>query len=166
MPGDKVQVRSGVVFINGKPLDRQAMGGGETDMGYGSVPVDRFQETNPEGRKYVTNSVPQDQAADNTGVYVVPPHCFFMMGDNRDNSLDSRFDPGMEGQPVGPANCGWDPSVDSYVPAEQGVGFVPEENLEGRAQLILLSWKKGASLFKPWTWVLDARPSRFFKVLK
>jgi signal peptidase I len=42
---------------------------------------------------------------------------------------------------------------------------VPAENLEGKAQIILLSWKKGASLFKPWTWVLDAQPSRFFHYL-
>ena len=65
-----------------------------------------------------------------------------MMGDNRDNSLDSRF------------------------PKENdGVGFVPFENLEGKAQIILLSWNKGAALFKPWTWVMDARPSRFVKYL-
>ena len=168
MPGDHLQVRSGVVFINGKALTRQQISGGETDMGEGDgpIPVDRFMETNPEGRSYVTNSIPQNQAAENTGVYVVPPHCYFMMGDNRDNSLDSRFDPGMEGQALGPGNCGWDPTVDAMVPNEQGVGFVPEQNLEGRAQLILLSWNKNAALFKPWTWFLDARLSRFFKVLK
>ena len=166
LPGDRVQIRSGVVFINGKAIDRQAMAGGATDMGYGPIAVDRFLETNPEGRRYVTNSIPQNQAAENTGVYVVPPRCYFMLGDNRDNSLDSRFDPGMEGQPTGPANCGWNLSTDAYVPAELGMGFVPEQNLEGHAQLILLSWKKGASLFKPWTWVLDLQPRRFFKVLK
>jgi len=167
LPGDHLQVRSGVVFINGKPLDRQQVAGGQTVMGEGSpVSVDRFRETNPEGRSYLTNSIPGDQAAENTGVYVIPPHCYFMMGDNRDNSLDSRFDPGMPFQALGSGNCGWDPSVDAFVPDEKGVGFVPEENLEGRAQLILLSWKPGAALFKPWTWVLDARPSRFFKTRK
>jgi signal peptidase I len=72
----------------------------------------------------------------------------------------------MPFEATGPANCGWDPSVDAFVPDEKGVGFVPEENLEGHAQIILLSWKKGASLFKPWTWVLNAQPSRFFHVLK
>jgi signal peptidase I len=167
MPGDKVQVKSGVVFINGKPVTRQRIEPGVEDMGDGlTIPVDRFLETNPEGRQYTTNSNPANQAADNTGVYVVPPHCYFMMGDNRDNSLDSRFDPGMPFEATGPGNCGWDPSVDPFVPDEKGVGFVPEQNLEGRAQIILLSWKKGASLFKPWTWVLNARPSRFFHVLK
>jgi signal peptidase I len=63
------------------------------------------------------------------------------MGDNRDNSADSRL------------------------PPEIGVGLVPEENLVGRARLVLLSWSPGASIFKPWTWVLNLRPSRFGKVL-
>ncbi|OYW25238.1 MAG: S26 family signal peptidase, partial [Caulobacter sp. 12-67-6] len=56
--------------------------------------------------------------------------------------------------------------LDQYVGDEVGVGFVPEENLVGKAQIILLSWNRNAALFKPWTWVLDARPSRFFRVLK
>ena len=167
MPGDKIQVKSGVVFVNGRAIDRKRVGAGMEDNGEGmTFPIDVFQETTPEGRSYLTNSYGKDQVSENTGVYVVPQHCFFMMGDNRDNSLDSRFDPGMPFEATGPSNCGWDPSVDPYVPDEKGVGFVPEENLEGRAQIILLSWKRGASLFKPWTWVLNARPSRFFHVLK
>ncbi len=133
LPGDRIQIRSGVVFVNDRPMDRRPAAGGQTNMGFGPTPVDRYRETTPEGRSYLTNSIPQDQAAENTGVYVAPPHCYFLLGDNRDNSLDSRFDPGMEGQPLGPANCGWDPSVDAYMPAEQGVGFVPEQNLEGKA---------------------------------
>jgi signal peptidase I len=94
------------------------------------------------GKTYLTFSVDPTQPPENTDVFVVPEGQYFFMGDNRDNSLDSRF------------------------PKENdGVGFVPAENLEGKAQIILLSWNKGASLFKPWTWVLDARPSRFFHYL-
>ena len=134
-------------------------------MGYGDLrQVDRYWETLPDARHFLTNSYGNDGQADNTGVYIVPPHCYFMMGDNRDNSADSRFDPAVPSDFTG-TSCPWDSALDQYVQGE-GVGFVPEENLEGRARLILLSWKPGASLFKPWTWFLDARPSRFFNVLQ
>ncbi len=79
---------------------------------------------------------------DDTGVYIVPAKNYFFMGDNRDNSQDSRY------------------------PEAIGVGYVPEENLVGKAEIILLSWNDKASLFKPWTWFMDARPSRFFHLLK
>ena len=103
----------------------------------------RFIETLPNGRSHSVLNIDSNGYGDNTDVFTVPPGQYFFMGDNRDNSLDSR------------------------VPAqENGVGFVPAENLVGKAQIILLSWNPGASLFKPWTWVTDARPSRFFNVLK
>ena len=51
------------------------------------------------------------------------------------------------------------------IPEAGGVGYVPAENLEGKAQVILLSWKAGASIFKPWTWVMNIQPSRFFTLL-
>ena len=104
--------------------------------------MERYKETLPNGRSYVTYSYGSDGDVDNTGVYVVPAGHYFMMGDNRDNSQDSRF------------------------PEAVGVGFVPFENLVGRADLILLSWNDQASLFKPWTWFTDARPSRFAHLLK
>jgi signal peptidase I len=88
-----------------------------------------------------------------------------MLGDNRDNSLDSRFDPDMPADTGGLANCGWDPTLDSFLPHESGVGFVPEEDLVGKAQFILASWQPGASLLKPWTW-FAIRPDRFFHALK
>jgi len=170
LPGDHIQVKAGIVYINGKPLPRQFVKSTTSDRAERGDPdivdANQFRETNPEGRSYLSNSFTNIYPADNTGVYVVPPHCYFMMGDNRDNSLDSRFDPGMEGQPIGPGNCGWDSSLDLPDDQRNGVGFVPEQNLEGRAQLILLSWNRNASLFKPWTWFLDAKPSRFFHVLK
>ena len=142
LPGDRIQVKQGLVYINDKPVVRKRMPDGTEDMGYGVRPVERFQETLPNGVTYMTNSYGDNQDVDNTDVYVVPEGHYFMMGDNRDNSLDSRF------------------------PEEVGVGFVPFENLEGPAQIVLLSWTPGASIFKPWTWFMNARPSRYFHLLR
>ena len=142
LPGDRIQVKKGTVFVNEKPITQLPQGQTTIDLGGFMTKADVIREKLPSGRSYVTYSVDSTQPAENTDVFVVPEGHYFFMGDNRDNSLDSRF------------------------PQENdGVGFVPAENLEGKAQVILLSWNKGASLFKPWTWVMDARPSRFFHYL-
>ncbi|MCX7587726.1 signal peptidase I [Phenylobacterium sp. 58.2.17] len=143
LPGDRVQMRQGRLWINGKEVVDKELPPVMIDSGYGFTRnVQRFQETLPGGRTFITYDFGPDGDVDNTPTFVVPEGHFFFMGDNRDNSLDSR------------------------VPAEIGVGFVPAENLVGKAQIILLSWNPGASLFKPWTWVLNARPSRFFNILQ
>jgi len=141
LPGDRIQVKQGVVYINDQPVIRKQMPDGVEVMDDGSSKtVQRFQETLPNGVTYLTNSYGPDGEADNTDVYTVPAGNYFMMGDNRDNSSDSRF------------------------PMEIGVGYVPAEDLEGPARIVLLSWKPGASIFKPWTW-LNLRTSRFFHPL-
>ncbi len=143
LPGDRIQVRGGVVYINGKgvPRDEMTPATEKTPFGFGR-PVQRYRETLPNGRSYVTYSYGSDGEVDNTGTYVVPAGHYFLMGDNRDNSQDSRF------------------------PEAIGVGYVPFENLEGKAEMILLSWNDQAAIFKPWTWFTDARPARFFNLLK
>jgi len=161
LPGDRVQVRGGRVYINDKQMTEQPFRTITTnDHGYAEQ-VPELRETNPEGRSYLIQMHGADQPADNTGVYVVPPHCYFMMGDNRDNSADSRFDPGLTPEDPKLGGCGWNSRLDAQTGYDAtGVGFVPEENLVGKAQIIMLSWKEGASLFKPWTW-LDLRLDRF-----
>jgi signal peptidase I len=175
LPGDRIQMRHGLLFINGKPVKIQPLGRGLGHLpGLSEMqPVVLQQETNPEGRSYRTQLSPGSEPAGDTGVYVVPPHCYFMMGDNRDDSADSRFDSGMSADDPKLGGCGWDSSLDAAVGGSTGVGFVPEENLVGKAQIILLSWDTGAdegdtskaTIFKPWTWFTDARPSRFFRIL-
>jgi signal peptidase I len=161
LPGDRIQVKNAVVYINGSPLPRTelAPGMGDAPSGYG--PVQRYMETASNGRQYIVQQAENDSAADNTGVYVVPPHCYFMMGDNRDNSLDSRFDPAMPAEASGSATCGWDPALDQYLPPESGVGFVPEEDLVGKAVLVLFSWDPRADGRDDGTRVLGLRTNRF-----
>jgi signal peptidase I len=144
LPGDRIQMRQGLLYLNGKQIPRTYVGSTKEDSGYGFIrDIAVYRETLPGGRTFLTNDFGADGELDNTDVFVVPEGHYFMMGDNRDNSSDSR------------------------VPPEAGgVGYVPAENLVGKARIILLSWNPGASIFKPWTWVLDARPSRFVHVLQ
>jgi signal peptidase I len=139
LPGDRVQVKGGVVILNGAALPQKDLGvAGDTWGGLGGR---REQETLPGGKTYVTFDQGY-QMADDTDVFVVPQGQYFVMGDNRDNSLDSRF-----------------PT------ARGGVGFVRQEHLIGKARAILFSWE-GASIFKPWTWFMNAVPERFFKAIR
>ncbi|MCR5880616.1 signal peptidase I [Phenylobacterium sp. J367] len=129
LPGDRIQIRDSELWLNGVKVPRAAVPrtGKEDPRSDGA---DLFRETLPGGRSYVIQDYGPGQPLDDTEVFVVPEGHYFMMGDNRDNSADSRV----------PAAAG-------------GVGFLPDENLVGRARVVLISWKPGASILKPWTWL-------------
>ncbi|RZJ38069.1 MAG: signal peptidase I [Brevundimonas sp.] len=136
LPGDRVQVMGGQVVVNGRAWT-QAPLDLTVDLDRPERVVRQVRETQPSGRSYVTYDGGQT-LADDTGVYEVPAGQYLVMGDNRDNSLDGRF------------------------PADVGVGLLPAGNLVGKAEMVLASWKPGAGLLKPWTW-LNLRGDRFFK---
>jgi signal peptidase I len=140
LPGDEVQVREGKLYLN-DVLVRDVDIGAARTQGAEPLSVRRIRETLPEGRSFETFDAGYTMG-DNTDVFVVPAGHYFFMGDNRDNSLDSRF------------------TTDSG-----GVGLVPAERLVGRARIIVMSWRPQASLLKPWTWFTQAEPSRFLKPL-
>ncbi|MGV8939549.1 MAG: signal peptidase I [Allorhizobium sp.] len=139
LPGDHIQVIDGIVQVNGTPIPRAPDGTFTSDyrMDPGTdVPV--FRETMDNGKTYDTLDQSPTSRGDNTREFIVPEGHYFMMGDNRDNSLDSRFD----------------------------VGFVPAENLIGRASVIFFSLGNDTSFREFWKWPANMRWDRLFQVVQ
>jgi len=132
LPGDQIQVQEGVLYINGKEVQHEKVGEWVDDDG---VRYDQIRETLPNGVSYLTLDRGHG-SLDNTQVYEVPEGHYFMMGDNRDNSTDSRV--------LG------------------AVGYVPFENLVGRAEVIFFSVEDGAKAWEFWRWPWTVRWDRMF----
>ena len=158
LPGDTIAVSGGRVTLNGKPLARQSAGlmaitvtqNSPCRVVQGATPLLRpnpdggqdclypaYRETLPGGRSFLTLDQVDTSPGDEFALTTVPAGHVFMMGDNRDDSLDSR-----------------------YSPFEGGVGLVPIENLVGRASRRYWSTDGSAELIKPWTWFTALRGSR------
>jgi signal peptidase I len=138
LPNDTIQVKGGVLYINGLPVTLTRDGDFTNHLPDGSMTaIRRFIETLPNGRKHGVLDAVQGNEMDDTLIYTVPEKHYFMMGDNRDDSMDSRY-------------------------LEQ-VGYVPEENLIGRAELIFFSVDDSTSIWKIWDWPWALRGERFLK---
>jgi signal peptidase I len=150
LPGDRIQIKERTVYLNGKPLARERLasrheqplsGGGIGEPGHpGSADfVEAFRETMPGGRAYVIwqKRGTEESLVNNTDEFVVPAGHYFMMGDNRDDSNDSR--------------------------SISAVGFVPTANLIGRAEILFFSTDHRAELWQVHRWPASIRFSRFFK---
>jgi signal peptidase I len=145
LPGDEIQVRGGVLYVNGQAIPKRRVDDFLTREDDGPPRrIPRYEETLPNGVKYLVLDAEPNGPFDNTSVYKVPAGHFFMMGDNRDNSTDSR--------------------------ASWGVGYVPFENLVGRADIIFFSAAfddpDAFRILAPWHWPLDIRWNRFFKIVR
>lgn len=143
LPGDTIQMRHDVLSINGAAVKRARM----DDLTYRAPDGDmrtvrRYRETLPDGRTYVTLDLRKDGMADNMGPYTVPAGHYFALGDNRDNSLDSRW------------------------PKDVGMGFIPEENVIGRAEFIAWSLSGLADALQPATWMHALRGERALTSLR
>ncbi len=143
LPGDHVSLHAGQVWINGTPVGLRPDGIGQAETENGTMePAHRFIETLPGGRQHEIFKLAAVGPYDNTPDQVVPPDHVFVMGDNRDNSADSRV----------PLDLG-------------GVGMLPTSDLIGRVDALVGSWDLGMKSQPVWTWPSGLRLARFFRAV-
>lgn len=139
LPGDRIQLIDSVLYINGEAVKRERMDDFVNNDPNTTVRrAVQYRETLPNGVSYMTLDLYGPTSADNTPVFRIPEGYYFAMGDNRDNSADSRLS------------------------MSQGVGLVPAENLVGRAEIISFSTDGQARLWQVWKWFQAMRFDRFF----
>lgn len=141
LPGDKIQMKAGLLYINDVPVKREKIAPFETTGPYGEqAKAEQYLETLPNGITHRVIERDGDNGYwDNTEPYTVPQGRFFMMGDNRDNSTDSRD--------------------------LASVGFVPFENFVGRAEMIFFSIDVGTPAWQIWNWPAKVRWNRLFTAI-
>jgi signal peptidase I len=139
LPGDHIQMIHGQLYINGTEVPRKPVDDYTTEGDGPQMLLKRYVETLPGGKQHYILKASDDQPLDNTQEYVVPPNCVFAMGDNRDNSLDSRV--------------------------LNAVGFIPVENLVGRAEFLFFSIDATAPWWEVWEWPFEIRWSRLFTAI-
>ena len=137
LPGDRLQMIDGVLHVNGEAVELEPVGTFVDDMDARQVGIAKYGETLPDtDRQHFILDLTDRGRLDNTGVFEVPGDHVFAMGDNRDNSLDSRTD---------------------------AVGYIPVENLIGRAEIMMFSVNGTARIWEPWKWPWAIRYDRIFK---
>jgi signal peptidase I len=141
LPGDAIQMRQGILYINGVPVERDRL---ENPLPLPNTEVLRpnttdYQEHLPGGLTHIIRKEGEDMPLDNTEVFTIPAHHYFFMGDNRDNSQDSRT---------------------------KMVGFVPEENLVGHAEFLFFSLADGTHFWEFWKWPWAVRWNRIFTKIR
>jgi len=160
LPGDRIQVRGGILHINDVPVQRQRIEDYVDPDAPEKLPSAQYLETLPGGVTHrIIESQGDEGGFDNTPVYVVPADHYFMMGDNRDGSNDSRAYSGID------EKCTTGTIDESSSDCLGTVGFVPKENLIGPAKILFWSYDDTFKLSNPITWVTALRWQRLLNFI-